>query len=171
MLESSRIATLAVAIPLLSLFGAGAGQAGEVARQGTFQANWKLDGTTESVELDGKLMSVYRLGGPVDVRRSDGLAAEFESACSGVSDEKTGGMARCTWTDGDGDVIFLRFTGRIIGSTGTTREAEGTILGGLGKYEGLEGSIHTEWFFWESHLDEGTIIAHNTETTGSWTIP
>ena len=123
-------------VPILSLFGAAVGQASEVAREGTFSANWELNGSTESVELDGKSMSVYRLGGTVDIRRSDGLSTEFESTCSGVSDEETGGMARCTWTDGDGDAIFLRFTGRIIGSMGNTREAEGTILGGLGKYEG-----------------------------------
>jgi hypothetical protein len=143
----------------------------EVADEGTFEATWSLDGSRQSIELDGKPMAAYRMTGPVKVRRSDGLATEFDSVCAGVSDEKTGGMARCTWTDENGDEVFLELTGKIVGSMGTSRETEGKIVGGTGKYVGLEGWISTDWLFWESAFEEGKITGRDTETRGGWRRP
>lgn len=143
----------------------------EVAQEGTFEATWSLEGTRESIELQGQKVAAYVLTGEVKVRRSDGLSAEFESTCTGVSDEKTGGAGRCTWTDGEGDEIYLLFTGKIIGPMGTSRETEGKILGGTGRYEGLEGWINTDWLFWESALNEGKVTARDTETRGGWRRP
>ncbi len=144
---------------------------GEVANEGTFEATWSLEGSRESIELQGQKVSAYVMTGEVKVKRSDGLSTEFESICSGVSDDKTGGAGRCTWTDGDGDDVYLLFTGKVVGPMGTTREAEGEILGGTGKYEGLEGWVETSWLFWESALKEGKVTGRDTETTGGWKRP
>lgn len=143
----------------------------EVAKEGTFEATWSLEGTRRPVELEGKAVAAYRLSGEVKIRRSDGLSSEFESACAGVSDEQTGGMARCTWTDGDGDEVYLLFVGKIVGPMGTVREAEGKIVGGSGKYDGLEGWVETEWLFWESAFEEGKVTGRDTKTTGAWRRP
>ncbi len=143
----------------------------EVAREGTFDATWSLEGSRESIEIEGQPISAYVLTGEVKVRRSDGLSSRFESTCTGVSDDKTGGAARCTWTDDKGDQVLLLFTGRIIGSMGTTREADGEILGGTGRYQGLQGWIRTDWLFWESVREEGKVTGRDTETTGGWKLP
>ena len=99
----------------------------EVASEGTFEATWSLEGSRESIEIEGEPISAYVLTGEVFVRRSDGLLGKFASVCTGVSDDKTGGAGRCTWTDADGDDVLLLFTGKIIGTMGTTRESEGTM--------------------------------------------
>ena len=49
----------------------------EVAREGTFEANWSLEGTREEVEVAGKKMAAYRMTGEVTVHKSDGLSSEF----------------------------------------------------------------------------------------------
>lgn len=116
--------TLAVLVTIAPL------PATEVADEGTFEANWSLEGTQESVVLAGKSVAAYRLTGKVKVRVSDGLATEFASICAGISDQETGGMARCIWTDGEGAEIYLQLTGKIIGSMGTSRETQGKITGG-----------------------------------------
>lgn len=158
-----------MATALLSVTGPVA--SAEVASEGTFEATWSLDGSRQAIELDGEPMAAYRMTGPVKVRRSDGLATEFASVCAGVSDEKTGGMARCTWTDENGDEVFFELTGKIVGTMGTARETEGKIVGGTGRYVGLEGWISTDWLFWESAFEEGKITGRDTETRGGWRRP
>lgn len=157
--------TLAVLVTIAPL------PATEVADEGTFEANWSLEGTQESVVLAGKSVAAYRLTGKVKVRVSDGLATEFASICAGISDQETGGMARCIWTDGEGAEIYLQLTGKIIGSMGTSRETQGKITGGTGRYEGLEGWVDTDWLFWESAFEEGKITARDTKTRGGWRRP
>lgn len=168
--EHRFLRTVAVATTLL-FATAGLSAASEVADEGTFEATWSLDGSRQAIELDGEPMAAYRMTGPVKVRKSDGLATEFASVCAGVSNEKTGGMARCTWTDDQGDEIYLELTGKILGPMGTSRESEGKVVGGTGRYAGLEGWISTDWLFWESAFDEGKISGRDTETRGGWRRP
>ena len=147
-------------------------RADDLAREGTFEGHWKVEGTTESLEMDGGKVSIYRVEGPVKITNSSsGIAREFQSSCVGVSDEETGGIGRCVWTDADGDGLFLELSGEIIGPAGTTRDALGIVVGGTGKYVGLEGSFEAEFLFWESVLDEGKITFRDTSFKGSWKLP
>ncbi len=161
----------------LALLVPAAATAADGARHGSFEANWNLAGGKRIVEVDGELVSTYRLTGKVTVERTDvegegsELSREFDSYCIGVSDEKTGGIARCEWVDEDDDSMVLDFVGKIVGPMGTSREASGAIIGGTGKYEGVLGVIETEWLFWESALEEGKIEGRDTKTTGRWTRP
>jgi hypothetical protein len=140
----------------------------QVPDEGTFKAHWSLDGKQESVEIEGAVVSSYRTRGKVGVKRSDGLATEFESTCVGVSERETGSVVRCTWTDGDDDDLYLLFVSRIVGHMGTVREAEGRVIAGTGKYKHLTGWIKTDFLFWESVLEEGKIVARDMNTEGGW---
>lgn len=147
-------------------------RADDLAREGTFEGNWDVEGTTESLEMDGVRVAVYRVEGPVKITNSSsGMAREFQSSCVGVSDEETGGIGRCVWADADGEGLFLELSGEIVGPAGTTREAVGIVVGGTGKYAGLQGGFEAEFLFWESVLDEGKITFRDTSFKGSWKIP
>ena len=169
----SRRRSIGIAILVaLSLGAATLARAQEIAKEGTFEGNWDLTGTARTLEMDDGEVSVMRLEGPVTITNaSTGLAREFDSVCAGVSDNKTGGVARCVWMDSDDDALFLELGGSIIGPAGTTREAVGVVVGGTGKYRGLEGEFAVEWLFWESAFDEGKVTGRDTKFTGSWRLP
>ena len=114
---------------------------------------------------------LYRFHGPAKVRSKDGLAREFESLCLGVSDNETGGVARCVWTDGEGERIFIELSGEIIGPTGTVRAAVGAVVGGTGRYRGMEGGFELDWLFLESKLEPGKIMARTFKFEGNWKAP
>ena len=144
----------------------------DLAKEGTFEGNWDVDGTTESLEMDGGKLSIYRVEGSVEITNSSsGMAREFQSRCVGVSDEETGGIGRCVWTDADGDGLFLELSGEIVGPAGTARDAVGVVVGGTGRYVGLVGSFEAEFLFLESVLDEGKITFRDTSFKGSWKRP
>ncbi len=148
------------------------GQPSELAKEGTFEGNWDVEGTTESMEIDDGQISIYRVEGPVKITNSSsGLAREFSSRCVGVSDEETGGIGRCVWVDSAGESLFLELSGEIIGPMGTTREAVGIVIGGTGKYAGLQGEFEADFLFWESVLEPGKITLRNTSFKGSWKLP
>jgi len=148
------------------------GQPSELAKEGTFEGNWDVEGTTESMEIDDGQISIYRVEGPVEITNSSsGLAREFSSRCVGVSDEETGGIGRCVWVDSAGESLFLELSGEIIGPMGTTREAVGIVIGGTGKYAGLQGEFEADFLFWESVLKPGKITLRNTSFKGSWKLP
>ena len=160
-------------LTIAGLFAHGAPSlAEELAKEGTFEGNWEVEGTTESLEMDDGKVSVYRVEGPAKITNADtGMAREFQTRCVGVSDEETGGIGRCAWTDSDGDGLFLELSGEIVGPAGTTRDAVGIVVGGTGKYAGLAGGFEAEFLFWESALDEGKITFRNTSFKGSWRRP
>ena len=147
-------------------------QPSELAKEGTFEGNWDVEGSTESMEMDDGQISIYRVTGPVEITNSSsGLAREFQSRCVGVSDEETGGIGRCVWVDTAGESLFLELSGEIIGPMGTTREAVGIVVGGTGKYAGLQGDFEADFLFWESALEDGKITLRNTSFKGSWNLP
>jgi hypothetical protein len=157
---------------LITLGGPALGQGGELAKEGSFEGNWNLEGTAETVEMEGKEVSVYRVEGPVKITNSSsGMKRHFHSRCVGVSDEKTGGVGRCIWEDEDGEGLFLQLAGTIVGSTGTSRESDGIVVGGTGKYEGIAGAFKVDWLFLESAFEAGKITARDTNFTGSWILP
>ncbi len=165
-------AFLAVVLVTVAFVVSAPAGAEDFAKEGTFEGHWKVEGTTESLEMDGAKVSVYRVEGPVKITNSSsGMAREFQSSCVGVSDEETGGLGRCVWADGDGDGLFLELSGEIVGPAGTTRDAVGIVVGGTGKYAGLEGGFEAEFLFWESVLDEGKITFRDTSFKGSWKLP
>ncbi|MDH3745964.1 MAG: hypothetical protein OES47_12760 [Acidobacteriota bacterium] len=159
-------------ILLLTVFAPAPGQAGELVKEGSFEGDWAVEGTSQSVEMEGARVSVYQLEGPANVTNADtGMAREFQTRCVGVSDEKTGGVGRCIWADEDDDQLFMEMGGTIAGPDGKTREALGLVVGGTGKYAGIGGAFQVEWLFWESAFEEGKIAGRDTKFNGSWVLP
>jgi len=142
----------------------------ELAREGTFQGNWTLEGRTSTIEIDGHEVNVMRVQGPVTVQTTGGLRTAFESDCVGISDGEAGGTGRCVWTDQDGDAISMDLEGRVIGPAGTFREARGVITGGTGKYEKLQGEYQLDWLFIDSAIEPGKVMGKGTKLTGTWRI-
>jgi hypothetical protein len=140
-------------------------------KEGTFEGTWNVQGTIEPVRMGAVTMTVARVEGKVSLRSGDGLAREFSAVCNMVSDEATGGVGRCTWTDAAGDALVLEMSGEIIGPAGTSREGKGKVVGGTGRYAGVEGEIHLDWLFVESSLDDHRFKGYVTELKGSWKRP
>lgn len=156
---------------VLALFGSPV-FAEELAKDGTFEGDWNVEGSAESVEVEGARVSIYRVEGPAKITNADsGMKREFKTRCVGVSDEEAGGVGRCVWADEDGDGLFLELSGEIVGPAGTTREAVGLVVGGTGKYAGIEGVFGMELLFWESALEPGKITIRDTNFKGTWKLP
>ena len=142
-----------------------------IADEGTFKGDWSLKGTSRPIEVDAEKVVLVRVEGPVKLVSSSGLATAFDALCVGASDQQTGGVARCVWTDQEGEKIFLELSSSIVGPMGTAREAEGTVIGGTGRYRGIEGSFHVDWLFIESHFDDSKFQGYVTKLEGSWKRP
>ncbi len=54
---------------------------------------------------------------------------------------------------------------------GTSREAKGTVVGGTGRYAGIEGGFELDWLFVDSALDDTRFKGYVTKLTGSWKRP
>ena len=142
----------------------------EVAKEGSFTGSWSVSGTSKSVDMDGGSAQLMEVKGPVQLRSQGGLAREFDAECVAVRREGLGSIGRCSWTDADGDQIFIEIAGTIVGPAGTARDSEGEVVGGTGKYEGMEGAYHTEWLFIDSRFDS-KVIGRDTKTEGTWRRP
>lgn len=140
-------------------------------REGTFSGDWSIQGTMTQVEMEGTPVTLGRLEGEVTLASTGGLAREFDALCHVVKHETTGGVARCTWTDAEGDAVYLEVSGSIIGPAGTLREARGTVIGGTGRYAGIEGGIELDWLFVESTLDDSRFKGYVTKLEGHWSRP
>src|SRR3954452_9954680 len=112
--------------------------------EGTFSGSWHLAGKVEPTKVGDVTVTVAHVQGKVTLESPGGLAREFDGVCNAVSDKKTGGTGRCVWTDAKGDEVVLAVEGSILGSAGTVREAKGRVIGGTGRYAGIEGEIHLD---------------------------
>ncbi len=140
-------------------------------REGTFAGSWQLEGEAKKVAADGEEVFLFRADGPVRLTTSTGMQREFASECVGTSDNETGGVGRCVWTDADGDRLVLSMAGEIIGPAGTFRESRGQVQSGTGKYQGAQGDYVADWLFLESTIEPGKITARGTELKGAWKRP
>lgn len=149
-----------------------AGAAGdEPPREGTFEGDWALSGTARPVEVGSATVVLSRLEGPVTLRSAGGLARKFDAVCNSVSDQKTGGVGRCTWTDEAGDTLLLELSGTILGPAGTVREARGSVIGGTGRYAAVEGEFRVDWLFVDSVLDDERFKGYVSKLEGHWKRP
>jgi hypothetical protein len=169
----SRLSSLAL---LLAALAGAAGAHAQAAAdklpgEGSFTGAWRLAGKIEPAKVGDATVTLARVQGKVTLESPGGLSREFDGTCNGVSDKKTGGVARCVWTDAKGDEIVLALEGSILGSAGTVREAKGRVIGGTGRYAGIEGEIHLDWLFVESGQGDQRFEGYVTKLQGSWKRP
>jgi hypothetical protein len=135
--------SLALALALAPPAPATAAQGSGPSDWRPFEGSWSASGRREAVPVEGGAEAVVvELRGPVAVMRGDGLGRGFHGQAIGFDDGQGLVLGRAVWTDEHGDRIFSRLKGEPLG---TGRRIEGTITGGTGRYEGLEGEYSFTW--------------------------
>jgi hypothetical protein len=90
----------------------------------------------------GAVAAVVELRGAVSLTRGDGLGRGFHGRAIDFDDGQGVSLGRAVWTDAQGDRIYSRLKGEPLA---TGRRILGTITGGTGRYEGLEGEYAFTW--------------------------
>jgi len=132
-----------LALALLGLVPAAAEEGVPSAEWRAFAGSWSVSGRRETVAVEGGAeAAVVELKGAVSLTRGDGIGRGFNGQVIGFDDGQGVSLGRAVWTDGHGDRIYSRLKGEPLA---TGRRIVGTITGGTGRYEGLEGEYAFTW--------------------------
>ncbi len=147
---------------LCAAFG-GSALAGDLPKQGTHSYSWTFSGPYEVIQVgedEWAWVAHYTMASWNDA--GEGLFHNMSGDCIGVGlgEEESG---YCTYVDADGDMIFEAWQGTGAG-TGTD-----TLLGGTGKYVGLQGTAEYEYVYFPDN-PEGTFLGKG-HSEGSYTLP
>jgi hypothetical protein len=134
-------ALLALALAALA---AGAAQDGSPAGGAQeFHGTWTVSGVRHEVPTEGRAPAVaVSVSGAVVLAGTDALARGFRGEAVAFDDGDGQSVGRCVWTDEHGDRVFSRLRGEPLEAG---RRFTGTITGGTGRYEGLEGEYSFSW--------------------------
>ena len=137
-------AALAGGCLAFALAAAGAGQEAPPAEGWrTFRGSWAISGRRTTVPVEGgATAAVVEASGAVVLAQTDGLGAGFRGEAVTFDDGQGVSVGRAVWTDEHGDRLFSRLKGEPLA---TGRRIVGTITGGTGRYEGLEGEYSFTW--------------------------
>jgi len=143
MRQGAALAAGSLALALASLVPEAAGQGGPFAEWRAFEGSWSVSGRRETVAVEGgAVAAVVELRGAVSLTRGDGLGRGFHGRAIDFDDGQGVSLGRAVWTDAQGDRIYSRLKGEPLA---TGRRILGTITGGTGRYEGLEGEYAFTW--------------------------
>ena len=131
-----------LALALASLVPAAAGQGAAPAEWRTFEGRWSVSGRRHTVPVEGGAAAVVEVSGAVVLTSGEGLSHGFRGEAVGFDDGQGVSLGRAVWTDERGDRVYSRLKGEPLE---TGRRIEGTITGGTGRYEGLEGEYAFTW--------------------------
>lgn len=151
----------------------------QLPKQGTFSATLAVSGTPKAMFRPGKNrhVAIFQHLGVLTNDAGKGPFHNMSSRCIGMADYqgdpvpiKRVGKIRvhCIWTDRQGDQIFIS------GGTDEARlrrpsKAAGNIVGGTGKYNGIEGTY--EWVrFGVRPAVRGT-FQNYFKVNGNWKLP
>lgn len=140
---SQRVALAAVSLALAVALPAVADEAVPSAEWRAFEGSWSISGRRQTVAVEGgREAAVVEWRGAVSLLRGDGLGRGFHGQAIGFDDGQGVSVGRGVWTDAKGDRIYSRLKGEPLA---TGRRILGTITGGTGRYEGLEGEYSFTW--------------------------
>ena len=140
---SRRLALAAVSLALAGALPAAADEAAPSAEWRAFEGSWSISGRRQTVAVEGgKEAAVVEWRGAVSLLRGDGLGRGFHGQAIGFDEGQGVSVGRGVWTDAQGDRIYSRLKGEPLA---TGRRILGTITGGTGRYEGLEGEYSFTW--------------------------
>ncbi len=109
----------------------------------TFEGDWSASGERHTLHLGpGHWASVFNLTGSLLLKGEKGMGAGFQGRVIVLSDNVTGGIGRCVWTDEHGDQVFSEIKGE---SVGPGNRIMGTIIGGTGRFAGVTGTYEFKW--------------------------
>ena len=116
-----------------------------------------------------RTVSVAKFEGVIVLEGSArGLARGFRAECVGLQDPKTGSLGRCVWKDRFDHEIWSEVESD---SAGVSRRSRGRLVGGTGKFEGIEGEFEFEWIYMMPAEKEGPVKAYATSLSGGWRLP
>jgi hypothetical protein len=149
-----RSGALALALAALSLSATGAEPAAEPEWR-SFSGTWSASGRRHVVPVEGgALAATVEVSGAVVLDDAAGLSRGFRGEAIGLDDGHGLSVARCVWTDENGDQVFSRLDGQALQAGRTFR---GTITGGTGRYEALEGEYSFTWQYVVTVPGEGVM--------------
>jgi hypothetical protein len=132
-----------LALALLGLVPAVAGEGAPPAEWRAFAGSWSVSGRRTSVPVgSGATAAVVEVSGAVVLAKAEGVSHGFRGEAIGFDDGQGVSLGRAVWTDEHGDRLFSRLKGEPLE---TGRRIVGTITGGTGLYAGLEGEYSFTW--------------------------
>lgn len=139
------------------------------ASHGSFEAQWSVKGTREELSFGSVgSQAIFKHQGRLTVLRSNGLVGSAFSSCIGLSDTRTGSSGRCVWVTDGGDEIFSEVN-RVPSPAGQGGKGVGRLVGGTGRFAGIEGSYEMRWI--ERPQADSADLAHETiSMSGRWKI-
>ncbi len=133
----------------------------------TFEGTGTAVGHSQSLQLGpDRRVAIFNLTGSTLIVGERRLGEGFRSEAIGFADNTKGGVAWSVWTDSRGDQVFGELRG---GPIATGRRFSGTILGGTGRYAGINGDYEFEWQFVVGEAD-GTIQGRMTGLKGRFRL-
>jgi hypothetical protein len=141
-----RLRSACLLLALCVLWAAGAGVAATPAGEWLgFQGSWSVTGQRQTIPTDSSsTASIVHVSGSVVLATSGGLARGFSAEAVGFDDGHGTSLGRCVWTDAHGDQLFSKLRGEALQ---TGKRVVGTIVGGTGRYAGVEGEYTLTWQF------------------------
>jgi len=138
-------------------------------KSGSFEAYWTQGGTVQIIDfIDDGIAAAGRLTGNVVLQTNTGRVPGFETDCVIFADYRTGGIGRCIWTGATGDRIFVELKS---GGQYGFGSAQGTFIGGDGRFETIRGGFTFEWNYSVSGRGDATLDGHTFRMNGRYEIP
>lgn len=136
----------AAAVGLAALVGCGGQAERPVLTAGEwreFEGSWSSAGTRRTMSLgDGRTGSIIDLRGTVLLSGEGSPGVGFRADVIALNDSATGLVGRSVWTDEHGDRVFSELAGE---GTAESNRIVGTIVGGTGRYDGVNGRFEFSW--------------------------
>lgn len=128
-----------------------------------FGGTWNGSGSRRTISLGhDRRGAILDLKGTMLLSGPERPGLGFHSQVIALVDSATGLQGRSVWTDERGDQVFSELQGE---GTAARNQITGTILGGTGRYAGLEGSYGFSWQ-WVMESEEGAVQGRATDLKG-----
>jgi hypothetical protein len=133
----------------------------------TFEGDWSATGERHTLHLGpGHWASIYNLTGSMLLKDEKQMGMGFQGRVIVLSDNVTGGIGRCVWTNENGDQVFSEIK---IGSGAHGVQIVGTIIGGTGRFAGVNGTYEFKWQYL-IEAEEGVIQGRAVGLKGRYRI-
>jgi hypothetical protein len=108
-----------------------------------FEGSWNAAGNRRTLLLGAdRRAAIFDLRGSLLLSGPGRPGAGFRSDLIALSDSTQGLQGRSVWTDERGDQVFSELVGE---GTSAENHITGTILGGTGRYAGVNGTYEFSW--------------------------
>ncbi len=146
--------------------------AAELAKEGTFSIRAAWSSAWQGFAMgEDRWVSTFDLKGVVTNDAGQGFLHNTSMRCVGLGRTFKGASedsGNCVYTDADGDKLFDQWRDR--GAAGVGAKDSGGLVGGTGKYAGVQGAYEYERIGVRPVAD-GTFQGCTVSFTGNWKLP